>query len=83
MGMYYTLIYFFQIEKNKVNPRNGIGIIPHKYEAARNYYERMGNTYTTTAAVTSGDKKLPKQTESIIILPPKKPREKQLIDFHY
>ena len=79
MGMYYTLTFFFVIEKNDIRKGKGVGIIPYKYETARKYYERSNNIYTKAAKAQ--DIKV-KQTENIITITQTKPKKK-LIDFDY
>lgn len=79
MGMYYTLTFFFVIEKNDIRKGKGVGIIPYKYEAARKYYERSDNIYTKAAKAR--DVKT-EQTAEIITITQKKPKKK-LIDFDY
>lgn len=79
MGMYYTLTFFFIIEKNDIRKGKGVGIIPYKYEAARKYYERSDNTYTKAA---KAEKVNVEQTQDIITIVQKKPTKK-LLDFDY
>ena len=79
LGMYYTLTFFFIIEKNDITKGKGIGIIPYKYEIARKYYERNDNLYTKVAKT---EEVKVEQTQNIITITPKKPNKK-LLDFDY
>lgn len=81
-GMYYTLIYFFEIKKNNVIKDKGIGIIPYTYKKAQSYYKNINNVYTQTAKIESSDKINIEQTENIVIIENKSP-EKKLMDFKY
>jgi len=82
MGMYYTLTYFFVIQKNDIHNSAGIGIIPYVYQKAKAYYKNVNNTYTKTAEVTSRDKIDVQQTEDVVIITQHKPNKK-LLDFNY
>lgn len=82
MGMYYTLTYFFVIQKNDIHNGAGVGIIPYVYQKAKAYYKNVNNTYTKTAEVTSRDKIDVQQTEDVVIITQHKPNKK-LLDFNY
>lgn len=82
MGMYYTLTYFFVIQKHDIKAKEGIGIIPYVYDRAKAYYKNIDNTYTKTAEIKQRDKLDIKQTEDIVTIIHSKPKKK-LISFDY
>lgn len=82
MGMYYTLTYFFVIQKNDIHKGAGIGIIPYVYDKAKAYYKNIDNTYTKAAEIEQREKIDVEQTENIITIIHKKPAKK-LLDFDY
>lgn len=82
MGMYYTLVYFFVIQKHDIKKSNGVGIIPYTYKKAMAYYSNINNIYTKTAEIESKDKIDVEQTEDIIVIKQQK-KDKKLIDFSY
>lgn len=82
MGMYYTLTYFFVIQKNNIHSSKGIGIIPYVYDKAKAYYKNQDNAYTKTAEIKQRDKLDIKQTEDIVTIIHSKPKKK-LISFDY
>ena len=82
MGMYYTLTYFFVVQKNDIHKSKGIGIIPYVYDKAKAYYKNMDNTYTKAAEINQRDKIDVEQTENIVTIVHKKPTKK-LLDFTY
>jgi len=82
MGMYYTLTYFFVIQKNDIHSGAGIGIIPYVYQKAKAYYKNVNNTYTKTAEVAGRETIDVQQTENVITIVNRKPTKK-LLDFDY
>lgn len=82
MGMYYTLTYFFIIQKNDIHKSKGVGIIPYVYDRAKNYYKNIDNVYTKTAEVQQKEEMNIEQTENIITIHHQKPKKK-LMDFTY
>ena len=43
IGMYYTLLYYYDVLENKVLDESGLGIIPYYYEKAKNHYNKVFN----------------------------------------
>jgi hypothetical protein len=82
MGMYYTLTYFFTIQKNDIHKGAGVGIIPYVYDRAKAYYKNLDNTYTKAAEIEQREKIDVEQTENIVTIIHKKPAKK-LLDFNY
>lgn len=51
-GMYYSLVYFYEVkgnDRNKVKGEETIGIIPYIYNDARKYYEGVNSKQTEIA----------------------------------
>lgn len=81
MGIYYSLTYFFVIQKNDIHQSKGIGIVPYIYNRAKAYYKNMNNTYTKIAQVENQGVDIT-QTENIVTIK-QTPPKKKLIDFEY
>jgi len=43
IGMYYTLLYYYDVLENKVIDETGLGIIPYYYDKAKNHYNKIFN----------------------------------------
>ena len=43
IGMYYTLLYYYDVLENKVIDETGLGIIPYYYDKAKNHYNKVFN----------------------------------------
>jgi len=43
IGMYYTLLYYYDVLGNKVLEDTGLGIIPYFYDKAKKHYNKMFN----------------------------------------
>lgn len=82
MGMYYTLVYFFVVQKNDLDKGKGVGIIPYVYDRAKAYYKNSTDTYAKAATVNQQSSLDVQQTGNVITLVHKKPKKK-LIDFNY
>lgn len=82
MGIYYTLTYFFVIQKNDIHSGKGIGIIPYVYNKAKAYYKNQDNTYTKTAEIENTEQLNIERKEDIITITHSKPK-KRLMDFNY
>jgi len=80
-GIYYTLVYFFEIKKNDVTKSAGIGIVPYQYKKAELYYNYANNVRTQTARIEQDGVDVI-TTEEIVIINQKIP-EKQFINFEY
>lgn len=77
-GIYYTLQYLYVIKKEDIKKANrGIGIIPYKYNEAREYYRREHNTYTIAKKVSENTIKVKTKTTSQILISKKKEEEKK------
>ena len=73
-GIYYSLVFFCYIKKNKFK---GIGIVPYIYNEAKAYYDKE------KAVMSQLDNAKEKElTQEIVILKNTKPKKK-LIDFNY
>ena len=80
--MYYTLLYFFVIQKNDIHKGSGVGIIPYAYNRAKAYYNNADNLYAKATEINSKNELNTQQTENIITITNKKPNKK-LLDFDY
>lgn len=78
-GIYYSLYWFYIVKKNRWNPDYGLGIIPHIYKDATNYWIRKESAKTGIVAQIERLAREKKETTPIEIKKKVRNRKKKVI----
>lgn len=69
IGMYYTLLYYYEILDNSVLEDTGLGIIPYYYDKAKKHYNKVYNLEDVINDFESNEKSIKIKTKIIDKIP--------------